>query len=114
MHARHARRASTIGDAVGGQWSTRCVARTRFSDMCAHAGDPAAASFARPSALTADLSSQILLGAESSHQELSGAVFVFFLSPPLRGLIYERVPADYRARTTYVVQNGLGVRAVSR
>ena len=52
--------------------------RDAFSDMCAHAGDPAAASFARPSALTADLSSQILLGAESSHQELSGAVFVFF------------------------------------
>ena len=78
MHARHARRASTIGDAVGAQWSTRCVARTPFSDMCAHAGDPAAASFARPSALTADLSSQILLGAESSRQELSGAVFVFF------------------------------------
>ena len=78
MHStRHARRASTIGTAVEGQWSTRCVTRTLFSDMCAHAGDPAAASFARPSALTADLSSQILLGAESSHQELSGAVFVF-------------------------------------
>ena len=122
MHARHIRRASTIGNAVEGQWSTRCVARTPFSDMCAHAGDPAAASFARPSALTALGGSLIpnplrgWKGESSCHTCMSRAFrgcLCFFLNLPLRGFIHERVHADYRGRTPQgTVQHFLGVTGV--